>query len=152
MLPAGPLREPVIQGLARADAVMLVGDGTPDLQGFARPVHRARLVPVDVLDLKGRDVVAFAGIGRPSKFFATLIDLGARLVEALEFPDHHAYSAADIARLQSKARGAMLVTTEKDYVRLTPTEREGVNFLPVRAGFDDAPAFSRLLDTVAPAR
>ena len=152
VLPAGPLREPVAQGLARADAVVLVGDGTPDLKGFAGPVLRARLVPVDVVGLAGKDAVAFAGIGRPDKFFATLRGLGAKLVETIAFPDHHAFSASDIARLKAKARGALLVTTEKDFVRLTPQERDGVNFLPVRAAFDDPAAFARLLDSVAPAR
>jgi tetraacyldisaccharide 4'-kinase len=152
ILPAGPLREPVAQGLARADAVVLVGNGTPDLKGFAKPVLRVRLVPVDVLGLKGTSAVAFAGIGRPEKFFDTLRGLGADLVEARSFADHHAYSASEIARLKAKARGIRLVTTEKDFVRLTPAERDGVNFLPVRAAFDDPAAFTRLLDSIAPAR
>lgn len=152
VLPAGPLREPVAQGLARADAVVLVGDGMPDLKGFAGPVLRARLVPENTVGLSGKDVVAFAGIGRPDKFFATLRGLGAQLIETREFPDHHAFSASDIARLKAKARGALLMTTEKDFVRLTPQEREGVSFLPVRAEFDDPAAFARLLDSVAPAR
>ncbi len=152
VLPAGPLREPIQQGLARADAVVLVGDGAPDLKGFTGPVLRARLVAVDVVGLNGASVVAFAGIGRPDKFFATLRSLGAKLVQTREFADHHAYTASDIARLRASARDAMLVTTEKDFVRLSPAEREGMRFLPVRAAFDDAAAFARLLDTVAPAR
>ena len=132
VLPAGPLREPVAQGLARADAVILVGDGTPALSGFAGPVLRARLTPVDVFGLKGARVVAFAGIGRPKKFFESLRVLGADLLETREYADHHAYTASEIARLKSKARGtdAVLITTEKDFVRLTPPEREGVRFLP----------------------
>jgi tetraacyldisaccharide 4'-kinase len=152
VLPAGPLREPVAQGLARADAVVLVGNGAPDLKGFAGPVLRARLAAIDVVGLNGRDVVAFAGIGRPDKFFDTLKSLGAKLVETREYADHHAYTASEIARLQAKARGVLLVTTEKDYVRLTQTERDGVNFLPVRAAFDDPAALARLLDTIAPPR
>lgn len=152
ILPAGPLREPVAQGLARADAVILVGDGAPDLKGYSGPVLRARLVPVDVLGLKGAPAVAFAGIGRPEKFFETLRALGAELIETRGFADHHVYSASEIARLKAKARGALLVTTEKDFVRLTPAEREGMNFLPVRAAFDDPAAFARLLDSVVAPR
>jgi tetraacyldisaccharide 4'-kinase len=152
VLPAGPLRETVEQGLARADVVVLVGPGAPGLKGFAKPVLRARLVPVDVLGLKGAGVVAFAGIGRPEKFFDTLRALGADLVETRDFADHHVYTASEIARLKAKARGALLVTTEKDFVRLTPAERDGVNFLPIRAAFDDPAAFARLLDSAAPAR
>ncbi len=152
ILPAGPLREPVSQGLARADAVILAGDGHPSLPGFKGPVLRAHLVPADGAFLKGARVVAFAGIGRPEKFFATLALCGADVVAAEEFPDHHNYSAAEIARLKSKARstGAMLVTTEKDHVRLMPGEREDIATLPVRAVFEDDAAFAQLLDRIAP--
>jgi tetraacyldisaccharide 4'-kinase len=151
VLPAGPLREPVAQGLARADAVVLVGSGDPDLAGFAGPVLGVSLAPIDGHELKGQKVTAFAGIGRPDKFFDTLRGLGAELVDALEFADHHAYSASEIARLRAKARGTRLVTTEKDYVRLMPAEREGIDCLPVRAVFADEPALARLLDRIAPA-
>jgi tetraacyldisaccharide 4'-kinase len=152
MLPAGPLREPVAQGLARADAVIVVGEGNLALPNFAKPVLRAHLVPVDVLGLSGQRVVAFAGIGRPEKFFDTLRSLGAEIVEARGFGDHHVFSAAEMARLHAKARagGAQLITTEKDFARLTPAERPDIRFLPVRAAFEDMPAFEALLDRIAP--
>jgi len=154
ILPAGPLREPVAQGLARTDAVIVVGDGSVELPEFHGPVLRAQLTPVDVLGLKGARVVAFAGIGRPAKFFASLRALGAEIVEQREYADHHAYTASEIARLKSKARGAdaVLITTEKDFVRLTPAEREGVRFLPVRAAFDDMRALAALLDKLSATR
>jgi tetraacyldisaccharide 4'-kinase len=152
IMPAGPLREDVAQGLARADAVILVGDGSPALPGFNGPVLRARLVPVDVLGLSGARVLAFAGIGRPEKFFATLRSLGAEIVEAREYADHYAYTASEFARLRAKAKtaNAQLVTTEKDFVRLTPAERQDVRFVPVRAMFDDPAALDTLLDRIAP--
>ena len=152
VLPAGPLRESVAQGLMRADAVALVGDGSVDLGGFSGPTLRAQLVPVDVHKLGGKAVVAFAGIGRPEKFFETLRGLDARLADARAFADHHVYTAAEIARLKRKAKaeGAILLTTEKDYVRLTPAERDNISFLPVRAGFDDMAAVARLLDRIVP--
>ena len=91
---------------------------------------------------------------RPSKFFDTLRVLGADIVESREYADHHAYTASEIARLKARARctEAKLVTTEKDYVRLTTQDRDGVRFLPVRAAFTDQTAFERLLDRVAAAR
>lgn len=149
MIPAGPLREPAAQGLSRADAAVLVGDGMPALPAFDRPVLRAHLKPAAAADLGGRKVVAFAGIGRPEKFFASLAALGALLADTIVFADHHPYSASEIARLKSKARGAVLMTTEKDYVRLTPAEREGISYLPVQAVFDDPAALERLLDRIA---
>ena len=153
IVPAGPLREPIAQGLARADAVILVGEGDPALPGWSGPVLRAHLTPQDAGAFRGARIVAFAGIGRPEKFFESLRALGAELVSSEPFDDHHAYSAAEIARLKSKARGAnaRLVTTEKDFVRLMPAEREDIAALPIRATFDDEAALARLLDRIAPA-
>jgi tetraacyldisaccharide 4'-kinase len=151
IVPAGPLREPVRQGLARADAVIVAGEGSPPLDGFAGPVLRARLAPAMDSDLRGKDLVAFAGIGRPEKFFDTLRDLGANLIEATPFADHYDYTASELARLKARARdsGAMLVTTEKDFVRLPAASREGLRALPVTAQFDDIAALERLLDRIA---
>jgi tetraacyldisaccharide 4'-kinase len=146
IVPAGPLREPVRQGLRRADAVILMGDGEPALPGLAAPVLRARLSCARRFN-KER-VIAFAGIGRPEKFFATLREVGATLVETHGFDDHHVYATDEIANLKNRAAkmNAALITTEKDFVRLRPKEREGVEALPVRAVFDDEAAVARLLE------
>ena len=151
VVPAGPLREPATQGLARADAVVLVGAGSPDLGGFPGPVLRVRLVPTAASGLEDRRVVAFAGIGRPEKFFDTLRVHGAQILEARSYADHHAYTASEIARLKAKARehDAMLITTEKDFVRLAPIHREGIATVPVEASFDDPAALAQLLETVS---
>lgn len=139
VLPAGPLREPVAQGLRRADAVILSGDGEKiALPGFGGPVVRARLVEDGAAIARGARVVAFAGIGRPAKFFASLGAIGANIVEQRAYGDHHVYTQSEMARLKARARAenALLVTTEKDFVRLTPAEREGVVALPVHSEFD----------------
>ncbi len=150
ILPAGPLREPIAQGLSRADAVVLVGDGTPPLADFSGPVLRAQLRPAQQNDLAGQRVIAFAGIGRPEKFFATLRNQGAVLIETLHYADHHTYTAAEIARLNAKARDndALLITTEKDYVRLSPMHREGVTMLPVQARFEHEATLASLLSRI----
>jgi tetraacyldisaccharide 4'-kinase len=151
ILPAGPLRETVRAGLARADVVVLVGAGAPALPGYSGPVLRVQLKPHDELDLQGEKVVAFAGIGRPDKLFSTLHALGADVADTVAFPDHHVFTASEIARLKSKARnaGAMLITTEKDFVRLTPAEREGIIPLRVRAQFESADAAEFFLERIA---
>lgn len=147
MLPAGPLRESVRDGLARADAVVLVGAGSPDLSSFSGPVFRASLLPAGGEDLAGRRVLAFAGIGRPEKFFDTLHALGARVVAAVPFPDHHIFRAEALADLRSKAQAenAMLITTEKDFVRLAAADRADIHALPVRAVFEAPHAFAEFL-------
>ncbi len=78
ILPAGPLRESVAQGLARADAVVLVGEGDTALTGWSGPVLRARLIAQGADDFAGRRIVAFAGIGRPEKFFELAARVGRR--------------------------------------------------------------------------
>lgn len=156
LLPAGPLRESVAAGLARADALVIVG---PDRCGAAAlagglPVLAARLSPDPACaDLVGRPVFAFAGIGRPAKFFETLAALGARLVAAIPFPDHHPYAPDEVMRLieHAAALGAQPVTTEKDHVRLPPEARAAVRALPVRLVWQEPARVERLLDRVCPA-
>ncbi len=160
VMPAGPLRETVARGLARADAVVLLGRDDRNLRaplGARLPLLTARLAPRHGSEnLVGHRVLAFAGIGRPEKFFATLAGpeggpgggLGAELVETRAFPDHHPYSAAELRSLRARARSldAILVTTEKDAVRLTPEQREGIETLAVAVVWDDPAALQALLD------
>jgi tetraacyldisaccharide 4'-kinase len=148
-IPAGPLRESVPQGLARADAVILIGDGSPDLRGFRGPLLRAHL-KADGSAFAGKNVFAFAGIGRPEKFVASLQDSGALVTGSCFFADHHDYGEEELAQLRAVAGDAALVTTEKDFVRLTTAQREGIRVLKIAAVFDDAAAMERLLDSAAP--
>ncbi|HJS45058.1 MAG TPA: tetraacyldisaccharide 4'-kinase, partial [Rhizomicrobium sp.] len=148
-IPAGPLREPVAQGLARADAVVLVGDGAPDLAGFRGPVLRVHLKP-DGVAFADKQVFAFAGIGRPEKFAAALEASGATVTGRCFFADHHPYGEDEILRLKAAAKDAMLVTTEKDFVRLTASQREGIRVLKIAAAFDEPAVLSGLLDSIAP--
>ncbi len=147
MIPAGPLREPVTQGLSRADAVVIAGDGAPDLQGFGGPVLQVRL-QADGEAFRGRTVFAFAGIWRPEKFVASLKDAGAIIAGTQFFPDHHPYRAGEIAALRLAAKDAALVTTEKDFVRLASAQRTAIATLPVRAVFREPAALAALLDRI----
>ncbi|HEV2186216.1 MAG TPA: tetraacyldisaccharide 4'-kinase [Stellaceae bacterium] len=156
LLPAGPLRERVDDGLARADAIVLLDGDTapPGLAGTACPILRASLAPVDGGRLAGRRLVAFAGIGRPEKFFATLRGLGAELVAEHAFPDHHRFSNTEIAALHAAAerKQALLVTTAKDAARLRPQSRAGIEVLDARIEWRDRPALDALLARVLEAR
>ena len=152
VIPAGPLREPVAQGLARADAVIVMGAGDPLPHGFDGPLLRARLV-AGQHDLAGRRVYAFAGIGRPGKFLATLREEGAGITGSRFFPDHHVFNVMELVaiRTQALAANALPVTTEKDLARLPPEQRTGIGVLPVRAVFEQPDALARLLDSRAAA-
>lgn len=145
LIPAGPLRERVAAGLARADAILLIGDGAFAPPG--KPVLCAALEPIDPARFLGAPVVAFAGIGRPEKFFFTLRALDATLVAGRGFPDHHHYRAAELAALrrEATAAGARLVTTRKDWMRLSPAERDGIEVLDVTLRWCDRAALDALL-------
>lgn len=138
VLPAGPLREPIADGLARANAIILMEPDTvgvaAELEDASLPVIRGRLAPAPAVErLAGRNVVAFTGIGRPAKFFATLEDLGCRIVTKRSFPDHHEFTPDEIMRLVETARasGATAVTTAKDYARLPRDSKVMVEPVPV---------------------
>ncbi|MCP5371118.1 MAG: tetraacyldisaccharide 4'-kinase [Hyphomicrobiales bacterium] len=155
VMPAGPLREPLAGGLARAGALVVMGEdewGEDERGAAARagalPVLGARPVPgPEAADLRGRRVAAFAGIGDPGKFFRTLDALGAERAVSRAFADHHPYTVADLARLarEAEAAGAVLVTTEKDAVRLPTTEPGLVTVLTITLQWDDEGAMDALL-------
>lgn len=158
VMPAGPLREPLARGLARADAMVVVGDDRAEVarrvaaEGFATlPVLRARIVPgPEAQALAGRKAVAFAGIGRPAKFFATAREAGAELVAAHAFPDHHVFSARELGRLKREAQGAgaVLVTTAKDAARLPERERSAIQVLTITLAWDDEAALDAVLKPI----
>lgn len=158
VLPAGPLREPVEQGLTRADLLLTIGppkaqdrflglnmlpDSLPHMQGALRPLATG-------MDWDGMRVLAFAGIGMPDKFFATLRALGAQVVKAEPLDDHQSLSDALLTRLANEASslGAQLVTTEKDAVRLPASFKSSVLTVPVRLEAADWSAFDALLSAL----
>lgn len=158
VIPAGPLREPVAVGLARADLLLSIGDAAAQSRFAGRwgsyialPHLLGRLEPLPTgLPLKGMPVLAFAGIGHPEKFFRTLKGLGADLRATHALSDHQPLSDALMTRLLREARaiGAQVVTTEKDAVRLAPALRSQVMTLPVRLQIADWGPVEAALDRV----
>ena len=154
LLPAGPLREPVACGLARADAAVLMGEARAGVRALLPPgleVLDARLVPAaGAEEVRGRAAVAFAGIGRPEKFFDTLESLPCELLGRHPFADHHRYAAHEVLVLADKAAklDAVLVTTAKDFVRLPAEIRPLVAVLEVEVEWAEVERLDRLLDGV----
>lgn len=132
-IPAGPLRAPLSAQWPLIDAIVLIGDGIAgasilaQAHEHAKPILRAKLVPDphQAAYLKSKQLIAFAGIGRPEKFFETLRGVGAVLQSTHAFADHRPYQDAELTILQKQARdrAATLVTTRKDFMRLTPNQK-----------------------------
>jgi len=129
VFPAGPLRAPLRPQWACTDALMVIGDvsGAAEAVATAKerglPVLHAKLVAdaAAVTALAGKRVLAFAGIGDPGRFFATIADAEIEAPQCVPFPDHHRFSAEEAAALvmQAEHEGLELLTTEKDHVRMT---------------------------------
>ena len=122
LLPAGPIRQPVKSGLARADLIVLIHGPDDFIPEANAPVTHASLELRSEIPASETPFVAFTGLGYPQKFFTFLRQKGFNLIKEIAFPDHYHYKTADLTTLQKQAkeRGARLITTEKDEVKLTP--------------------------------
>ena len=160
VFPSGPMRAPLDVQAAHTDALIVIGDGAADLSKVTVmldgevPVMKARVVPDEhsIAALKGRRLLAFAGIGDPARFFATLAAAGLDVAATESFPDHHRFNAGAMQSLVARAarEHLTLVTTEKDMMRIAtdPEVRSfAVGIVPfaVTMMFDDAGALERLL-------
>lgn len=146
LLPAGPMREPLEEAIERASAVVLISDDRYNvLQHIPKniPLFQAHITPVSSAEfLKGKEVVAFCGIARPRKFYRTLQAIGCSVRKHVSYPDHHDFRLEDLEFLRARAKeyNALLVTTEKDYVRLPEDMRAEVSVVPIEAAFADPAA------------
>jgi tetraacyldisaccharide 4'-kinase len=167
IFPAGPLRAPLEAQLARAGALLVLGEEGASARAVIAAAQardllilRGRLVPdpAAVAALAGRKVLAFAGIAYPEKFFATLSAAGITAAVTRGFPDHHAFTRAEADDLVKTAeRNALsLVTTEKDLMRIEGVPdvaglAEKAATLPVRLAVDDDEAIGALVrEAIAP--
>lgn len=153
VLPAGPLREPAAAAAARCRAAIMIGmdqRGAGLALPHALPVLEAWLVPDQAMH--GQRVLAFAGIARPAKFHATLLQAGATIAGTFDFPDHHRFTPKQLQAVLARARGlnAVPVTTPKDAVRLPPPWRAQVRAVGVGLQWADEAAVERLLRAVVP--
>ncbi len=152
LLPAGPLRESIADGLARAQAVIRIGadrHGIDRLLPAALARIEAELRPApEAPAVAGRRWLAFAGMGRPDKLFATLSAAGAELVGRERFADHHRYRRSEIEQLLERAAraDAVCITTTKDALRLPADLRSHVAVLPVVLHWRATEVLDRLLE------
>jgi len=166
MLPRGPLREPR-SSVARADIVMIKGRGALrndhsfEQQCFTFDYAPTKLIDItgktspEISTLRGKKVVALSALASTESFYLTLQSCGAEIVERLSFPDHHWFLPTDIGRIKDLAKGAdLIVTTEKDLVRLDPSDFTGFPLfaLAIEARISNAKALLKIIEAKLPSK
>ncbi len=153
VIPAGPLRENVETGLRRCDAVVIIGEDRHDIAKFVGavcPVYQTRIVASSDPAITEKKVLAFSGIGRPSKFYETLSDLGYEIVGTFNFSDHHKFKAEEIKKICERAQelAAIPITTEKDHARLPIEARAKIKVIKIGIEWEDCDARESILKKV----
>ena len=156
VLPAGPLREPVLVGLKRANAIILAGEDTWGVRFFLERNHvdlpiltgHFELDETVVSLFRGQRVFAFAGMGNPDKFYQSLKESGIQVAGTQNFPDHYYYTRFDLEAIKHEAKGLPLMTTEKDGVKIPNDIRQNIFVMPGQFVFDDPDAVWQLLEGV----
>ncbi len=152
MLPAGPLREPVAQGIKRADGVVIINPANflpTALHDI--PFFLARSKPkASMLALKDKKILAFCGLAYPQKFYHMLHEVGANIVERVSFADHHHYSKKELALLKKRGKQheAILVTTSKDAVRLPDSVKLEVTIAEMELVFENDDKLEDMINAV----
>ncbi len=138
IIPSGPLREG-LSGLARADCVIINGKKNIDIEQLILNKNREIKIyyseynPINIDLFVNKKIIAFAGIGNPQNFFDMLQDNNLNVLKTIKFPDHHEYKDNEIKKLinESEKNNATLLTTEKDYLRLSEEYKRKIYFLKI---------------------
>lgn len=138
IIPAGPLRETLENGIKRADAVIILGKDKHNLaQRCGLPVFFGHTEAAQTT-INNQDVIAFAGIGHPQKFYHTLKQQGFNVVKTIDFPDHHFYTREELDAIVKEAQklNAQIYTTGKDFVKIPPLYSQDINVLEIAVVWD----------------
>ena len=154
VMPSGPLRESIKRGLTRTNLVIVIGDTTDDLKKVIPshiPIMSAKFaINKENKIFKGQKITAFAGIAYPEKFFTSLKEQGSQIVKEVIYPDHHIYLENDLLNLAEIANKtqSILVSTQKDFVRIPKSYHSLVNTLEGEIVFDNEELLLEILSNV----
>ena len=154
VMPSGPLRESINRGLSRTNLIIVIGDVNDELQNITPiniPIFRAKFeINKENKIFKGQNITAFAGIAYPEKFYQSLLEQGAKIVKEVSYPDHYIYTENDLlslAEIANKTK-SIIVTTQKDYVRIPKSYRSLVNILEGEIVFENEELLIEILSNV----
>ena len=139
-IPAGPLREPINQGLMRIDAIVLTGNNNKEIDFYNvhnKTIFNSKVKTIKPPKIKKEKLLAFCGLANSNKFYETLKENGFNVTSTKSFPDHYEYKTEDVDRLTKEAnsQNLKLITTEKDYVKIKDN-KEMINVLPIEIELD----------------
>ena len=158
LIPAGPLREPILMGVKKADLVIVVGEDRGQIvkkfchkycsskylgkylgRYLGKKIIKAQIKPIGLQKFVKKPVIAFCGIGRPKKFFDSLEDNKINIIAKFSYSDHHQYQKKEITKMLDLAtqNNAILITTKKDWVRLDKIHQEQIEFLDIKIEFNN---------------
>ena len=147
-IPSGPLREN-FSAIKRADFIFINGKRNTNIE--KKIFHQKKDIrifyttykPINLDDFKNKKVLAFAGIGNPNNFFDLLEDNKINVIEKIKFPDHYKYSYKDLKNLSDKAKNNnnILLTTEKDYLRIDENYNININYLKIKVEIENKSQF-----------
>ncbi len=147
-IPAGPLRESLTSGLKRAQAVIILGEDKHNLAAQTKdlPIFKGSVVAKKP-EINNNEIIAFAGIGRPEKFYTSLRELGFKLLKTIDFPDHHQYTMAELKKLINEAqkKDAVLFTTAKDFVKIPPQIQKHFHVLEIEISWENEESLKAFL-------
>ena len=139
-VPAGPLRENLKNGLKRVQAAIIIGEDKTNVESKIKslPVIKAQIQPI-IPNISNKNIIAFAGIGRPEKFYNSLRDCGFKVISMHDFPDHHFYSQAELEKIikEAKDKGVEIYTTGKDMVKIPTELKHNFKVLEIEIKFAD---------------
>ena len=149
-IPSGPLREFISQGLKRAHGIIILGEDKHYCANLAPnlPLFHGKVTPICPKETN-RDIIAFAGIGRPEKFYQSLKDCGFNVVKTFDFPDHHFYSEAELQSIiaEGKKLNAPIYTTGKDMVKIPHKLLPEFKMLDISISWDNPELLQKFVTT-----
>lgn len=154
VMPSGPLRESIKRGLSRTNLIIVIGKVTEYLNNTIPdhiPIISAKFNIINENKIfRGQKITAFAGIAYPEKFFNSLREQGAKIVKEITYPDHHIFDENDLLNLVEIANKtkSILVSTQKDFVRVPKTYRSLVNTLEGEIVFENEDLVREILSNV----
>ena len=153
LIPSGPLREK-LSSIKRADCVFIYGKKNIEIekeiykQNKNLEIYYSNYKPLEIDRFKNKKIIAFAGIGNPINFFNLLIENNLNLLNKFSFPDHYNYTNKKLDKLiiAAEESNSILLTTEKDYLRLNDNYKNKIEFLKIEIEIEDKNNFIKLIE------